>query len=65
MVEAGVKNQSRGQIIAATIAIIVSLGGIILLATGHSIEGLVALLPNLVGLVGLFIYNSAKNLRGG
>ncbi len=65
MVEAGVKNQSRGQIVAATLAIIVSLGGIILLATGHNIAGLVALLPNLVGLVGLFLYNSAKNFSGG
>lgn len=59
-VEAGIKNQSRGQIVAATIAISVALGGIVLIATGHSIAGLIALLPNLVALIGLFIYGSAK-----
>ncbi len=59
LVEGGIRNQSRGQLIAAAIAIIVAIGGIVLIATGHSTAGLIALLPNLVALVGLFIYRSA------
>jgi uncharacterized membrane protein len=61
VVESGIRNQSRGQLIAASIAIIVALGGIGLIAGGHSTAGLVALLPNVVALVGLFIYNGVKS----
>lgn len=71
-ITANIKSQTRGQYLAFVLAFIVSLGGIYLLATGHGVEGLVALLTPLAGLVGLFLVTrsrarkeaeSAKDLR--
>jgi purine-cytosine permease-like protein len=54
-ITANIKGQTRGQYLAFVLAFIVSVGGIFLLATGHGVEGLVALLTPLAGLVGLFL----------
>ena len=61
IVDAAIANQSRGQLIAAAIALVIAGGGIVLIALGHDIAGLIALIPNLVALVGLFLYGVVRS----
>jgi len=58
--ESGVAAQTRGQYLAFIVAMVVSVGGIYLLATDHSVGGLVALLTPLAGLTGLFLVNRSR-----
>lgn len=60
-VEAAISQGRLGQIFAFVIALLVIGGGIYLVATGQSAEGLALLLPGLAALLGLFIYEA----RGG
>lgn len=57
---ANIRTQSRGQWLAFAVALLVSGGGIYLLAMGHSVSGLVALLTPLAGLVALFLVSRSK-----
>lgn len=57
---AQIKSQTRGQYLASIVALLVSGGGIYLLAMGQSVTGLVALLTPLAGLVGLFLVSRSK-----
>ncbi|MGH3087204.1 MAG: DUF2335 domain-containing protein, partial [Rubrobacteraceae bacterium] len=64
-VEAAISQGRLGQIFALVIALLVIGGGIYLVASGQSAEGLALLLPGLAGLLGLFIYSEARNRGGG
>lgn len=52
--------ESRGQIFAFVLALVAIVGGIVLIATGHSIAGLVPLIGAIGGLIGLFIYGEVR-----
>jgi len=52
--------QRRGQIFALILALIIVGGGLALLFTDRSLEGLVAVLAPLATLAGVFIYNSSS-----
>lgn len=60
IVHANERNQTRGQVFAFAITLIVLVGGIILIALGRSVEGLAALLVPLAGIAGVFIYNEVR-----
>jgi uncharacterized membrane protein len=60
-VDAAVRNQSRGQIFGFIIAIVVIVGGIVLVALGMNAEGLAAILTPLALLVGAFVYREIRN----
>lgn len=60
---ANVRSQTRGQYLAFVLAIIVSAGGIFLLATGRGVEGLVALLTPLAGLAGVFLISRSRERK--
>jgi uncharacterized membrane protein len=57
--------ESRGQTFAFVLALVAIVGGIVLIATGHSIAGLVPLIGAIGGLIGVFIYGEvrARNAR--
>lgn len=57
---ANIRTQSQGQWLAFVIALLVSAGGIYLLATGNGVSGLVALLTPLAGLVALFLVSRSR-----
>jgi uncharacterized membrane protein len=59
-ITANIRSQSRGQYLAFVLALLVTAGGIYLLATGHGVEGLVALLTPLAGLVALFLITRSR-----
>jgi uncharacterized membrane protein len=52
--------QSRGQLIGALLSLLVLVAGIVLIATGKSTAGLVALLAPLGILAGAFIYGEYR-----
>lgn len=60
IVHANERNQTRGQVFAFGITLVVLVGGIILIALGRSVEGLAALLVPLAGIAGVFIYNEVR-----
>ena len=55
LLDADIKNEHRGQIMAFSLATLISGGGIYLLAIGQDLSGLVALIAPLAGLAGMFI----------
>lgn len=55
LLDADIRSEQRGQIMAFSLATLVSGGGIYLLAIGQDIGGLVALITPLAGLAGMFI----------
>lgn len=57
LVQADIRQERRGQIIAAIITSGIAAGGIYLLVLGKSVSGLVALLTPLAGLASLFVYS--------
>jgi hypothetical protein len=56
--------ESRGQIFTFALAIVALVGGIVLIALGNSVEGLVPLIPAIAGLGGLFIYREIRSHKG-
>ncbi len=55
MLKSDTSARSRGQVMAFLLALITILGGIWLISDGKGIEGLIAVLTPLAGLVGLFL----------
>jgi uncharacterized membrane protein len=57
------RTQSRGQVIAAVIALIVVVGGIVLLSLGKSVLGFAAMLTPLALIATAFIWGEVKEGR--
>lgn len=55
--------ESRGQLFGFAFAMVALVGGIVLIAIGQPIEGLIALIGALGGVGGLFIYNEVQERR--
>jgi uncharacterized membrane protein len=55
--------ESRGQLFGFAFAMVALVGGIVLIALGQSVEGLIALIGALGGVGGLFIYNQRETHR--
>lgn len=55
--------ESRAQIFTFVLALIALIGGILLIALGNSIEGLVPLIAAIAGLGGLFVYREIRSHR--
>lgn len=53
--------QTRGQVFAVVLALVIVLGGIGLLYTDRPIEGLVAVIAPLATLAGVFLYSSRRS----
>ena len=56
IVESNLKLEARGQVFGFVIAIIAVIGGIYLMANGHSVSGAATAISALAGLVGLFLW---------
>lgn len=60
VVEGGSKRADRGLIIGAIVAIILILCGTFLVYNGHDWAGTTLVVATIVGLVGVFVYNTQK-----
>lgn len=56
IVESNLKLEVRGQVFGFVIAIVAVIGGIYLMANGHSLSGAATAISALGGLVGLFLW---------
>jgi uncharacterized membrane protein len=56
--------ESRGQMFTFALAVIALVGGILLIALGNRVEGLVPLLAAIAGLGGLFVYREIQSHKG-
>jgi uncharacterized membrane protein len=52
--------ESRGQIFAFVLALVAIAGGIVLIAVGRSVEGLVPLVAAIGSLIGFFVYGEVR-----
>jgi uncharacterized membrane protein len=65
VVKAEISGTKAVRLIGLTLALVVLVGGIGLIAIGRTVEGLVTLLPALTGLLGLFYYSERTSKRKG
>jgi uncharacterized membrane protein len=63
VVEGRTRAEGRAQILGTILALAIGAGAIFLVYTGHSVEGVVALVAELAALAGVFIYGRKRQER--
>jgi uncharacterized membrane protein len=63
VVQSNTRNERRGQVFGFLISVLVIGGSIYLIDSGKSIEGVAAIVVNLVSLAGVFIYGRRRKER--